>query len=194
MNPFGRGSSANEAQGDDDSEENLQAIDALVDSDPEETDIFDDSDNDEDQNTSSIHSRQSSQQPSESPASFKDVVRNLGQPLLNTVPKMVMRDGDDDSGGEKALASDGESSSNARDQTASSNKDDDSGSAEDYSDDEDEGEDGYKPGGYHRVSLSETYNQRYVKLLHFLPHFDFVLLLLVSHNFGGGSDMWCWKN
>ena len=33
-------------------------------------------------------------------------------------------------------------------------------SAEDYSDDEDEGEDGYKPGGYHRVTIGETYNQR----------------------------------
>jgi len=35
-------------------------------------------------------------------------------------------------------------------------------SAEDYSDDEDEGEDGYKPGGYHPVKLGEIYNQRYV--------------------------------
>lgn len=35
-------------------------------------------------------------------------------------------------------------------------------SAEDYSDDEDEGEDGYKPGGYHRVKVGEVYNQRYV--------------------------------
>ena len=34
------------------------------------------------------------------------------------------------------------------------------GSAEDYSDDEDEGEDGYKPGGYHAVKISEVYNQR----------------------------------
>lgn len=35
-------------------------------------------------------------------------------------------------------------------------------SAEDYSDDEDEGEDGYKPGGYHAVKIGEVYNQRYV--------------------------------
>lgn len=33
-------------------------------------------------------------------------------------------------------------------------------SAEDYSDDEDEGEDGYKVGGYHRVKIGEVYNQR----------------------------------
>lgn len=35
-------------------------------------------------------------------------------------------------------------------------------SSEDYTDDEDEGEDGYKPGGYHPVKLGEVYNQRYV--------------------------------
>mmetsp|Transcript_5964 Transcript_5964/g.8953 ORF Transcript_5964/g.8953 Transcript_5964/m.8953 type:complete len:975 (+) Transcript_5964:803-3727(+) len=35
-------------------------------------------------------------------------------------------------------------------------------SAEDYSDDEDEGEDGYRVGGYHRVKVGEVYNQRYV--------------------------------
>jgi hypothetical protein len=34
-------------------------------------------------------------------------------------------------------------------------------SSEDYTDDEDEGEDGYKPGGYHPVKLGEVYNQRY---------------------------------
>ena len=35
-----------------------------------------------------------------------------------------------------------------------------SDSAEDYTDDEDEGEDGYKPGGYHPVKIGEVYNQR----------------------------------
>jgi hypothetical protein len=37
-----------------------------------------------------------------------------------------------------------------------------SDSAEDYTDDEDEGEDGYKPGGYHPVCIGEVYNQRCV--------------------------------
>lgn len=37
-----------------------------------------------------------------------------------------------------------------------------SDSAEDYTDDEDEGDDGYKPGGYHPVKVGEVYNQRYV--------------------------------
>lgn len=35
-------------------------------------------------------------------------------------------------------------------------------STEDYSDDEDEGEEGYKVGGYHRVKVGEVYNQRSV--------------------------------
>mmetsp|Transcript_10402 Transcript_10402/g.28742 ORF Transcript_10402/g.28742 Transcript_10402/m.28742 type:complete len:986 (+) Transcript_10402:337-3294(+) len=176
MNPFRRGGSkarrteVDSATNDDllgSDEDVVQAIDALVDSDPEGTDIFDDSDNDDDdQNASSITSRQSSQHPSESPAdNFKDVVRNLGQPLLSTVPKLVMPSSDgDDSGEDDALESDGSSSSDDREETGS-DKDDgsaESGSAEDYSDDEEEGEDGYKPGGYHRVSVSETYNQRYV--------------------------------
>jgi hypothetical protein len=39
-----------------------------------------------------------------------------------------------------------------------------SDSAEDYTDDEDEGESGYKPGGYHPVKIGEVYNQRYVHL------------------------------
>lgn len=37
-----------------------------------------------------------------------------------------------------------------------------SDSAEDYTDDEDEGEDGYKVGGYHPVKVGEVYNQRLV--------------------------------
>jgi len=37
-----------------------------------------------------------------------------------------------------------------------------SDSAEDYTDDEDEGEDGYKVGGYHTVKVAEVYCQRYV--------------------------------
>jgi hypothetical protein len=43
-----------------------------------------------------------------------------------------------------------------------------SDSGEDYTDDEDEGEDAYRPGGYHPVKVGEVYNQRYVAglLLH----------------------------
>ena len=57
---------------------------------------------------------------------------------------------------------DNDSNESRDDQTNSSGSGDDIGSesAEDYSDDEDEGEDDYKPGGYHRVTIGETYNQR----------------------------------
>lgn len=40
--------------------------------------------------------------------------------------------------------------------------DDGSDSGSDYTDDEHEGEAGYKPGGYHPVKVGEVYNQRYV--------------------------------
>eukprot|EP00941_MAST-03F_sp_MAST-3F-sp1_P000866 g866.t1 len=33
--------------------------------------------------------------------------------------------------------------------------------SEDFSNDDDEGEDGYKPGGYHRVHIGDVYNNRY---------------------------------
>jgi hypothetical protein len=38
----------------------------------------------------------------------------------------------------------------------------DSSSDEDYSDDEEEGEDGYRPGGYHPVSIGDKFSNRYV--------------------------------
>ena len=40
-----------------------------------------------------------------------------------------------------------------------------SDSAEDYSDDDDEGSQGYKVGGYHSVKIGEVYNQRWVYIL-----------------------------
>jgi hypothetical protein len=43
-------------------------------------------------------------------------------------------------------------------------------STEDYSDDEDEGEEDYKVGGYHRVKVGEVYNQRWVAL-HYTPSY-----------------------
>lgn len=160
---------------DDETDGIVQAIDALVDSDPEGTDIFDDSDNDDEdgQNAaSSINSsRQSSQaHPSESPGGggFKDVL-NLGQPLLSSVPKLVMPqrgESDDRSADDDDEDDDEEDDHSALDNDQSTasedgaNVSDDSASAEDYSDDEEEGEEGYKPGGYHRVAISETYNQR----------------------------------
>jgi len=50
--------------------------------------------------------------------------------------------------------------SNVRGSASDGGDDDGSGSNEDYSNDEDEGEDGYKAGGYHPVKIAEVYNQR----------------------------------
>ena len=51
----------------------------------------------------------------------------------------------------------GKGGSSAKQPSASGHGSD---SAEDYTDDEDEGEDGYKPGGYHPVKVGEVYNQQ----------------------------------
>ena len=51
-------------------------------------------------------------------------------------------------------------SDSVSDNDRGSTSDHGSESAEDYSDDEDEGEEGYRIGGYHRVTIGETFNQR----------------------------------
>ena len=158
-------------------DESMQAMDALVDSDPESTEIFDD------------HEREGSgdRYPPSSPTSnasaAADAVRHLTSPLFgggggqarNGGRSFHGRDGpsgrangrgDDD---DEPSAED--SSRGTQDDSLSHDDDDDDddddhksdhSSGEDYSDDEDEGEEGYRPGGYHRVSIGEVYNQRWV--------------------------------
>lgn len=84
--------------------------------------------------------------------------------LLPASPKLMkdlsISDSDNDND-EKSLSS--ASSTGSSDEKESQGKDKSgqtSDSGEDYTDDEDEGEDGYKPGGYHRVNVGEVYNQR----------------------------------
>lgn len=70
---------------------------------------------------------------------------------------------DDDSDSSSSGSSDsGASTDDSSEHHTSINEKEDKGneSTEDYSDDDDEGEDGYKPGGYHRVTVGEVYNQR----------------------------------
>lgn len=55
--------------------------------------------------------------------------------------------------------SDDSSAGNATNESDCRDKDEEK-STEDYSDDEDEGEEDYKVGGYHRVKVGEVYNQR----------------------------------
>lgn len=61
-----------------------------------------------------------------------------------------------------------------------------SDSGEDYTDDEDEGEDGYRPGGYHPVKIGEVYNQRYVRRS-FYFYCKVVLLGFQTHFLGFSS-------
>jgi len=67
-------------------------------------------------------------------------------------------DDDDDERSNRSRNTDDEES----DETDDRNEKHGSDSGEDYTDDEDEGEVGYKPGGYHRVKIGEVYHQRYV--------------------------------
>lgn len=176
------------------------SIDALVDSDAEGADIFDDDDEDDiasTTHTGSINSKTSRTNdpiPGEaSHTNFTEVVQNLAtSPFLSplagrgdistgsldleinlssrhskhSMSSKLSRDslvhGLSERFDELSVKSDGRRKDNDNDSKTSQNDDRGSDSAEDYSDDDDEGQDGYKPGGYHPVKVGEVYNQRYV--------------------------------
>lgn len=116
------------------SEGNTTAIDALVESDEETADIFDDDNEDDPIDMLSKSSTASSKQRAKSPYLSLSGYKNRED------------EDDDDSISEPDDEKDKSQHSAA--------------SGEDYTDDEDEGEDGYKVGGYHPVKLGEIYNQR----------------------------------
>jgi hypothetical protein len=139
-------------------------LDALVDSDEEgaECEIFDDED-DEEEEAITIASSQKSAPGS--PKSLKEVMDNIGSHVK--VPAVISQHLG--GGSISAHTEDGESKTSVTgediepseyEETNSENKSVGSDSAEDYTDDEDEGSDGYKPGGYHPVKVGEVYNQR----------------------------------
>jgi len=169
-------------------DESLQAMDALVDSDPESTEIFDDQDERE-----GSGDRYPTSPATSATGSAVDVVRHLASPLFTTTTPATTASGGGRSGGrsfhgrnggrgaarhddhedddddDHSDEDDDDSSSRGTQEDSLSHDDDDDrhnrsdhSSGEDYSDDEDEGEEGYRPGGYHRVSVGEVYNQRYV--------------------------------
>lgn len=84
---------------------------------------------------------------------------------------------------EPILRTDSEESPSTRHRSASNSDESEGGkkksssgdSSEDYTDDEDEGEDGYKPGGYHPVKLGEVYNQRYAQRQRLAFFFSFFM-------------------
>lgn len=130
-------------------------IEGLADSDDDDAEIFDDNDEDEEleQMTSAASSVRGAEVASLSPQSFKEVIDNIGSHFK--VPSVI-----------ESEASKTDMATDHPDESAETESDNDksaSDSAEDYTDDEDEGADGYKPGGYHPVSVGEIYNQRYVR-------------------------------
>jgi hypothetical protein len=72
-------------------------------------------------------------------------------------------DDEEDDARDNSSSSHMEKSQDSGNSSSSSSNSDDEDSAEDYTDDEDEGADGYKPGGYHPVKVGEVYYQRCVR-------------------------------
>lgn len=121
----------------------MEGIDAIVDSDEDGAEIFDDENSEED----NIESTPSSIRSTLSQVVATNYQEVLGALEVGNVESSSSSSSDDDD-------DDDEDESTLEDEKTNS-------SAEDYTDDEDEGEDGYKAGGYHPVKVGEVYNQRY---------------------------------
>lgn len=133
---------------------NDSAVDIIVDSD--EDDIFDDEDEDDMANADG----------SDLPASSLDYMLAAGANAIVAPMQKVMNPGSND---ERQNSSYDRSEDSGDDDDDTESEDDKTGkgghgsdSGEDYTDDEDEGAEGYRPGGYHPVKVGEVYNQRYV--------------------------------
>lgn len=85
-----------------------------------------------------------------SPALREEIKDLLNTPL--TIPTLVQPKGRDRSRGETSDDEHDDDDENGDDDKSSE-------SGEDYTDDEDEGESGYKPGGYHPVNVGDVFNQ-----------------------------------
>jgi serine/threonine protein kinase len=158
------------------------AIDALVDSDEEGADIFDDEEDDEDLDLSinnptdevrllsSPLCAPSSTLSNDSPSSFRqNVAIDLTLPFASaaTLVQPLEHSDLEDSRSSRSYPDSDDGEEDADETGTMSDQDNDkagsgSASGEDYTDDEEEGEEGYKPGGYHPVKVGEAYNQRYV--------------------------------
>eukprot|EP00526_Cylindrotheca_closterium_P002460 CAMPEP_0113651034 /NCGR_PEP_ID=MMETSP0017_2-20120614/27189_1 /TAXON_ID=2856 /ORGANISM="Cylindrotheca closterium" /LENGTH=939 /DNA_ID=CAMNT_0000563651 /DNA_START=238 /DNA_END=3057 /DNA_ORIENTATION=+ /assembly_acc=CAM_ASM_000147 len=125
-------------------------------------DVFDDSDhdeifNDDDDDDVAVDRNAGT------PLDISDLLKAGASAIVAPMQKVIHKEDN-----KKASASD-DNNSDSEDDTDSDEEETTkkksghgSDSGEDYTDDEDEGEDGYKPGGYHRVKVGEVYNQRYV--------------------------------
>ena len=142
------------------------AVDIIVDSDEDE--IFDDED-DEDGGQGDDKAV-GTDVPAQS-LDYRDMLA-AGTSVMQKVIKTAGREEEESQRtGDSYHSSEGESDDDDDDgdDTESEEEEDEKGnekggggsdSGEDYTDDEDEGEDGYRPGGYHPVKIGEVYNQR----------------------------------
>jgi hypothetical protein len=87
-----------------------------------------------------------------SPALREEIRDLLNTPL--TIPTLVQPHKRDEGG-----TSDEDHDAEEDDEEGEGDEDKSSESGEDYTDDEDEGESGYKPGGYHPVNVGDIFNQ-----------------------------------
>ena len=118
------------------------------------------------------------------PLHGKEIPYNNIRPLNGTYNKArgdYSSNSDDSDSSSESSGDDSDSESGSdNERSKQKNGDGDKGneSTEDYSDDEDEGEDGYKVGGYHRVKVGEVYNQRLV----FRYELSYSFNLFIDHN------------
>lgn len=129
-------------------------VDLIVD-DSDEDEIFDDEDEDDMANDSG-----------NAPSSSLDY-RDMLAAGATVVQKVMSVASNDDSHVADSYEQSEDSDPREEEDATESDDEDEKGkggsdSGEDYTDDEDEGEDGYRPGGYHPVKIGEVYNQRYV--------------------------------
>jgi len=131
----------------DEGESSASAIDALIDSDEDGAEIFNDSDEDDDDMPPETPTSAHSSLSNAASGAFQDVMASLDSAV---------------GGGGRHSEDDDDDDEDDEEDDEDNDKSQNSDSAEDYTDDEDEGEDGYKPGGYHPVKAGEVYNQRCV--------------------------------
>ena len=126
---------------------NDSAVDIIVDSD-NEAEIFDD---DEDDDEGGIDKDVSTEV--DGGIKYSEMIA-----AVKPLSKKATADREDETGSDDESDHDTET----EEDDAPKDKKDGNGSdsGEDYTDDEDEGADGYKQGGYHPVKVGEVYNQR----------------------------------
>ncbi|KAL3940916.1 MAG: hypothetical protein SGBAC_004629 [Bacillariaceae sp.] len=125
-------------------------------------DVFDDSDHDEifddDDDDDVAVDRNAG-----TPLDISDLLKAGASAIVAPMQKVIHKEESKKESTSDDNNSDSEDDTDSDDEeTAKKKSGHGSDSGEDYTDDEDEGEDGYKTGGYHRVKVGEVYNQRYV--------------------------------